>query len=108
MTNVCKKRILTLAIVFFCLFGIVAQSMLISNKEPSFIEEGETAIIVESKTPKLKVYLNGIYQGKTRLKVSNVVPGVYFLELKKGDDSLGRVTITIRENYVLTYTFDDI
>lgn len=84
------------------------ENYIIEGLEPVKIQElkNGSKIIIESAEQKAKVYINGIYQGKTRLEVSNLLPGEYLLELKKGENKTKRRFVTVRRGYALTYRIE--
>lgn len=45
--------------------------------------DGTAGIVVETDVINADVYLNGNFQGKTDLEVTNLLPGMYVLEVKK-------------------------
>lgn len=108
-----KKRFITLIILlsFASVFSLFAQD---NNTDEEFIlylsptvkkevSDDKTAIIIESDLQKAEVYLNGVYQGKTKLTVKNLVTGDYFVQIKKDDFLSPRYFISVKKGYVLTY-----
>ena len=51
---------------------------------------------VDTDVPKTEVYLDGIYEGLTPIRLANVVPGIRQLTLKKDGYYTGQYTIEIR------------
>lgn len=113
-----KYRIvfLLLVIIKIFTFSYATESVSISSEasdyleliEPYSVEEDlqkSTIIVIESKSKKMDVYLNGVYQGRTQLTISNLLPGEYILELRKENKSTGKVLITVKKGYILTYKF---
>lgn len=104
------KRILF--VLLLCSCGLFAQDNYKDYSEnlvPVNIEETsdrDTAVVIESSQPKMEVYLNGVYQGKTRLKISGLLPGDYIIELRKKNNSVAKAIITVRRGFILTYRFE--
>lgn len=56
--------------------------------EPEYYSElskGETQILIRTEVPKANVYLNKIYQGKTPLNITDLIPGYYLLTVESSD-----------------------
>jgi len=87
----------------------VEEGVIVENIEPFSIEEtaaDNCELIIESTQPKMEVYINGVYQGKTRLKISGLLPGDYKVELKKRKELHSKAFVTVRKGYVITYRFE--
>lgn len=67
------------------------------------VSDDKTALIIESDLPKAEVYLNGVYQGKTKLTIKNLVAGDYFIQIKKDDFLSPRYFLNVKKGYILTY-----
>lgn len=80
----------------------------IKNLEPTEISEvdDECILIIESDIQKAEVYINGIYQGKTKLIVKNLLPGEYFIEIRKKDYISPKYFLSAKKGYSLTYKID--
>lgn len=109
-----KKRFITLIILLSFAsvgFSVFAQD---DNTDKDFIinlspivkkevSDDKTALIIESDLPKAEVYLNGVYQGKTKLTIKNLVAGDYFIQIKKDDFLSPRYFLNVKKGYILTY-----
>lgn len=60
----------------------VTQNELFLPENVSETDEFETAIFIKTEIPKANIYLNQIYQGKSPLKISNIIPGYYTLSVE--------------------------
>lgn len=60
----------------------VTQNDLFLPESVSEIGELETAVFIKTEIPKANIYLNQIYQGKSPIKISNIIPGYYTLSVE--------------------------
>ena len=60
----------------------VTQNELFLPENVSEIGELETAVFIKTEIPKANIYLNQIYQGKSPIKISNIIPGYYTLSVE--------------------------
>ena len=60
----------------------VTQNDLFLPESVSEIGELETVIFIKTEIPKANIYLNQIYQGKSPIKISNIIPGYYTLSVE--------------------------
>ncbi len=60
----------------------VTQNELFLPESVSEIGELETAVFIKTEIPKANIYLNQIYQGKSPIKISNIIPGYYTLSVE--------------------------
>ena len=61
------------------------------------------SIIIESNIDSCQIYLNSIYQGKTRLTVNNLLPADYILEVRKSGYKSKKYFISAKKSEILTY-----
>lgn len=103
-----RLKVLTVFLLLICGFAFAEDFNSIKSMEPVFIEENssENSIIIETVQPKCEVYLNGVYQGQTNLKINGLLPGEYIIELKKKGESFGKFYVTVKRGYILTYRFE--
>lgn len=103
-----KKKTLFLVFIFFIcsIFCYSEENNYVENLVPvEKIEiEGENGIvIIESDVSKAEVYLNGIYQGKTKLTIKKLIAGDYIIQIKKGDFVSEKYFISVEKGFSLTY-----
>lgn len=67
------------------------------------IDEKQSSITIKSNVTGADVYLNGIYQGRTDLVITDLTPGYYQLEIKKRGYETEKVTILVRRGYECEY-----
>ena len=60
----------------------VTQNDLFLPESVSETDEFETVIFIKTEIPKANIYLNQIYQGKSPIKISNIIPGYYTLSVE--------------------------
>lgn len=60
----------------------VTQNELFLPENVSETDEFETVIFIKTEIPKANIYLNQIYQGKSPIKISNIIPGYYTLSVE--------------------------
>lgn len=114
-----RKKLFTTFIILGVLFsGAFAESIkpLEDNQihaKPDFepkklvqIEETSTSISIETNVPNVEVYLNGVYQGRTDIVIADLLPGYYYLELRKSGYEVETYMIRVRRGYDLHYYFD--
>lgn len=60
-------------------------------------------LVIECNLPSASVYLNRVYQGKTRLTVKDLLPSDYILEVRKNGCKNQIYYISAKAGYSLTY-----
>lgn len=103
-----KKYFLLLLIIFSSFFLYAQEGEEFSELVPFAVQELKAdntgaSLIIESDVPLAEVYLNSVYQGKTRLRVRNLVPAQYILQICKDGKKSKKYYITARKGYVLSY-----
>jgi len=74
----------------------------VSKKELSG-GENRANLVIECNLPSASVYLNRVYQGKTRLTVKDLLPSDYILEVRKNGCKNQIYYISAKAGYSLTY-----
>jgi len=67
-------------------------------------EKNTSMIRIECNEPSAEVYINSVYQGRTKLTVRNLLPAQYVLEVRKNGFSTKKYFITTKKGYCLTYS----
>ena len=68
--------------------------------EPERFEElpqGQSAATFKTSKPKAAIYLNGEYHGLTPLKAAGLVPGRYFIQIKKKGFKAVNIAIQVKD-----------
>jgi len=100
-----KKLILLLCIVFISSL-IYGQEIL--NLKPKSVKElkeqkNTASVVVECNVPSAQVYINSVYQGKTKLTIDKLLPGEYILQVVKPGYESEQFYVTAKKGYSLTY-----
>lgn len=114
------KKIFGLFFVF-CLFSgfvlfaqendeetpVVEEPVYLEHLEPSKVELTETTfqsvIEISANVSKADVYINNVFQGRTKLLITDLMPGEYILEVVKGDKKSLKWLITVKRGYKNIY-----
>ena len=80
----------------------------IKNLEPKSISElkqqrTKASVVVESNVPSVKIYLNSVYQGSTKLTIDELLPGEYILTAAKDGYKEEQYYVTAKKGYILSY-----
>lgn len=78
-------------------FGTLPPAQVIEN------EESDGTIIIDSNVSGAEVYINGEYKGRTRLEISDLVPGIYTVKLVKNGYAETCVYMMVRKGYTNVY-----
>lgn len=117
------KKIASLLFVFLFISGLFAEQARIQSsgtitpmndtitpKEKSYepeklieIDKEESSILIEADVSDCEVYINGMYQGKTKIEIEGLLPGYYRLELRKKGYVPSMAMIRVRRGYNLHY-----
>ena len=74
-----------------------------ASKEVALEDSQATVIRIKTNIANAEVYINGAYQGYSPVKMENLHPGKYRLEVRKQYYNFKPCTIVVREGYDLTY-----
>lgn len=66
-------------------------------------DSGKTVVLLKSQSEGCDVFVNGIFQGKSDLKIEGLVPGKYKVQFKKKGAASEIYEIEIMKGYELTY-----
>lgn len=115
----CKKNFgLFFVFCLFSGFGLFAQEndedtpvveepVYLEHLEPSKVELTETTfqsvIEISANVSKADVYINNVFQGRTKLLITDLMPGEYILEVVKGDKKSLKWLITVKRGYKNIY-----
>ena len=80
----------------------------IEEMEPVAVEElksdnDRAVIVIESDVAGAEVYLNSVYQGKTKLNIKNLLPAQYILQIQKNGKESKKYFVAARKGYSLIY-----
>ncbi|MCR5289787.1 MAG: PEGA domain-containing protein [Treponema sp.] len=67
------------------------------------LSHGQTKIILRTNKQKARIYLNNTYQGISPLTITDLVPGIYFLMIKKEGYTPYTTTIQVLPSYTQEY-----
>lgn len=62
-----------------------------------------SSLIIDCNLKSASVFLNGIYQGKTRLRIDDLLPADYILEVKKEGYESKKFYISARSAFLQSY-----
>ncbi len=74
----------------------------VSKKELSDGEK-KSSLIIDCDLKSARVYLNGIYQGKTKLRIDDLLPAEYILEVRKDGYKTQKFYISARSSFIHSY-----
>lgn len=106
------KNYLKKIIFLFALILNFSQFLTAQEKdvlEPVKIKESLTEITIfeiHTNVTGAEIYMNGVYQGRTNLIVTNYNPGFYFLEIRKEGYKTEKFSVEIKKDYHQTYSVD--
>lgn len=120
--GVFMKKAVSLLLIFVTCVGLFAENKIeskngikpvketITPKERDYepeklieIEAEDCAVLIEADVSDCEVYLNGMYQGLTKLEISGLLPGSYKLELRKKGYVPSLAIIRVRSGYDAHY-----
>lgn len=86
---------------------VVEEPVYLEHLEPSKVELTETTfqsvIEISANVSKADVYINNVFQGRTKLLITDLMPGEYILEVVKGDKKSLKWLITVKRGYKNIY-----
>ncbi len=102
------KRLIIFLFQFFLLSSLFAyeNSSQIDASKKALIGENETSIIIKTSVSDAEVYLNGVFQGYSSLKITNLIPGIYNLEIRKRNYESVFCSVLVRKGFSLEYDFE--
>lgn len=75
----------------------------IQIEENSSMDSIKACLVIDCDLRSAQVYLNGIYQGKTKLTIKDLLPADYILEVKKTGYDAKKYYISARSAFTSTY-----
>lgn len=95
-----KFRYVAFALIFL-LMGLefLSAQETIEPQKMYEVRDAKTEVEIFANIPDVNVYLNGTYQGRTNLQVSNLTPGFYMLHLEKSGYEPVDFTIFVKNHY---------
>lgn len=81
-------------------FGSLKPAQVIEN------EDSEGIIIIDSNVSGAEVYINGEYKGRTKLEITDLVPGLYNIKLVKSGYAETSVSVWVRKGYTNVYVVE--
>lgn len=66
-------------------------------------QKNSAALVIECNVPSAQVYLNSVYQGTTKLRINQLLPGEYILQVEKAGFESKRFYVTAKKGYILSY-----
>ncbi len=103
------KKIFFLILISFTALSLYSEDFLYDiykSENFSELEKGKTKITIKTQSPKVKVYLNEEFYGYTPLEISDLIPGFYFIELKKEGCKKIRTAIQVKDAVSDFYYFE--
>lgn len=90
------------------LAGLYGEDNIIQELKPVNIQESKSdrekaVLIIDANVPAAAVYLNSVYQGKSKLRIQKLLPAQYILELRKEGMESCRFYVTAKKGYEVTY-----
>lgn len=85
----------------------VQEAAYIEHIEASKIELAEkstdSVVVISASVSKADVYINNVFQGRTKLLISDLLPGEYVVEVVKGGKKSSKWIITVKRGYKISY-----
>ncbi|MCQ2578662.1 MAG: PEGA domain-containing protein [Treponema sp.] len=84
-------------------WGNAIEAVVQSSKKS---EKGETVLTIKSNASNAAVYINGIFRGRTNLTISNLTPGLYYVQLRKAGYETAIRLVYVRKGVNVSYYID--
>jgi len=81
-------------------WGNAVEAVIQSSKKS---EKGKTSLTIKSNASDAAVYINGIYRGRTNLTVTNLTPGLYYVQLRKAGYETAIRLVYVRDGVTVSY-----
>lgn len=98
------RKILFSLLFIFSVFSLCAEEL-----SPSSVKEINTVtanLEIKTNVRSAEVYINGSYEGRTNLLVTDLRPGFYKVEVRKNGFTSESFEIELRSKYCHTYKID--
>ncbi len=84
-------------------FNLEPQELSPISKKDLSENKNTATLVIDCNQKSAEVYINSIYQGKTKLTINKLLPADYILEVRKKGFATKKYYVTAKAGYAFTY-----